>query len=86
LFVFSFCSYNEADIALNSGTIVREVIRLESLCEAVLTNSALFNPFFDYVKLSTFDIASDAFTTFRVCFYPLLPYSLSAFFLSSFER
>jgi len=57
--------YNEPEIALNCGSILREVIRHEQLCEMLLT-SPLFDCFFDYVQLSTFDVASDAFATFKL--------------------
>lgn len=57
--------YTDSEIALNCGSILREVIRHEVLAEMVLT-SHLFDNFFDYVQLSTFDIASDAFATFKL--------------------
>jgi len=57
--------YSEPDIALNCGTILREVIRHEALNELLL-NSPLFDSFFEYVQLSTFDVASDAFATFKL--------------------
>ena len=45
--------------------MLRECFRYEELARSVL-HSADFYKFFDYVELSTFDIASDAFSTFRV--------------------
>jgi len=57
--------YSEPEIALNCGLILREVIRHEVLCEIIITTPSLFDPFFDYVQLSTFDVASDAFATFK---------------------
>eukprot|EP00160_Parvularia_atlantis_P021821 Unigene960_Nuclearia_a/m.3071 Unigene960_Nuclearia_a/g.3071 ORF Unigene960_Nuclearia_a/g.3071 Unigene960_Nuclearia_a/m.3071 type:complete len:331 (-) Unigene960_Nuclearia_a:106-1098(-) len=56
--------YENADVALNCGMILRECIRHESLAK-VLLHSQNFYLFFDYVDTSTFDIASDAFTTFK---------------------
>jgi len=50
---------------LNCGSILREVIRHEQLDELLL-NSSLFDSFFEYVQLSTFDVASDAFATFKM--------------------
>jgi len=44
--------------------ILRECLRHEALCK-VLLQSSHFNDLFDYVETSTFDIASDAFATFR---------------------
>jgi len=58
--------YSEPEIALNCGSILREVIRHEQLCELLLTTPTLFDAFFDYVQLSTFDVASDAFATFKL--------------------
>ena len=52
-------------MALNCGIILRECIRYEPLARAVLNDDRFFN-FFQYVEMSTFDIASDAFTTFKV--------------------
>jgi len=57
--------YDNPDVALNCGMILRECIRHESLAKLLL-HSPNFYLFFDYVDTSTFDIASDAFTTFKV--------------------
>jgi len=57
--------YKESEIALNCGSILREVIRIDQLCEMLL-NSPLFDFFFEYVSLPTFDVASDAFATFKL--------------------
>lgn len=56
--------YDNPEIALNCGMILRECIRNEELAKIVL-HSEEYYMFFDYVELSTFDIASDAFTTFK---------------------
>jgi calcium binding protein 39 len=61
-----FISYENADIALNCGMMLRECVRVQELAEIIL-RSADFYKFFDYVQKSTFDIASDAFATFKVC-------------------
>jgi calcium binding protein 39 len=58
--------YNDAEIALNCGSILREVIRHEELNEMLLNDPQMFDAFFEYVQLSTFDVASDAFATFKV--------------------
>ena len=52
-------------MALNCGSMLRECIRHEVLAKIVL-NHEKFYKFFEYVEMSTFDIASDAFTTFKV--------------------
>ncbi|KAI8820442.1 Mo25-like protein [Fimicolochytrium jonesii] len=56
--------YENQEIALNCGMILRECIRHESLAKSIL-ESPQFWKFFDYVELSTFDVASDAFATFK---------------------
>lgn len=56
--------YENQDIALNCGIMLRECCRYEELTKLIL-NSEQFYKFFEYVELSTFDIASDAFLTFR---------------------
>lgn len=57
--------YETQDIALNCGTMLRECARYEALAKIIL-NSEEFYKFFEYVEVSTFDIASDAFSTFKV--------------------
>ncbi|PIK36943.1 putative calcium-binding protein 39-like [Apostichopus japonicus] len=56
--------YDDFDIALNCGLMLRESIRHEPLAKVVL-HSEHFYRFFKYVEMSTFDIASDAFSTFK---------------------
>lgn len=56
--------YETSEIALNCGVMLRECIRHELLAKEIL-NHELFYNFFGYVELSTFDIASDAFSTFK---------------------
>lgn len=60
-----FCRYESPDIALNCGIMLRECIRHEPLAKITL-GSEQFYDFFRYVEMSTFDIASDAFATFKV--------------------
>lgn len=56
--------YNNGDIALNCGSILRECIRHETLAKLLL-ESDLFWRFFELVEVSDFDVASDAFATFK---------------------
>ncbi|KAJ3056826.1 mo25 protein [Rhizophlyctis rosea] len=56
--------YENQEIALNCGMILRECVRHESLARSVL-ESPHFWKLFNYVELSTFDVASDAFATFK---------------------
>ncbi|KAG1665848.1 Protein Mo25 [Nymphon striatum] len=56
--------YESQEIALNCGTMLRECARYEALAKIMLHSDNFFN-FFNYVEVSTFDIASDAFSTFK---------------------
>uniref|UniRef100_A0A3Q2TTI5 Calcium binding protein 39-like n=1 Tax=Fundulus heteroclitus TaxID=8078 RepID=A0A3Q2TTI5_FUNHE len=56
--------YETPLVALNCGIMLRECIRHEPLAKIVL-QSTQFHSFFNYVEMSTFDIASDAFATFK---------------------
>jgi len=51
------------DVALNSGQVLRECIKNEELTLEVLEKH--HEKFFDYANLASFDILSDAFSTFR---------------------
>jgi len=63
--VFTLCrGYEQQEIALNCGTMLRECIRYEALARIVM-NSEHFNNFFKYIEAPNFDIASDAFATFK---------------------
>ena len=57
--------YEHQEVALNCGTMLRECVRYEALAK-ILLHSDHFYDFFKYVEVSTFDIASDAFATFKV--------------------
>jgi hypothetical protein len=58
--------YENPEVSLNCGMILRECIRHEPLAEMALNDPAVLDPLFNYVQLSTFDVASDAFQTFKV--------------------
>ena len=63
--LFTLCrGYEQQEIALTCGTMLRECLKYESLAKIVL-HSDHFYMFFKYVEVSTFDIASDAFATFK---------------------
>ena len=53
-------------MALNNGIMLRECIKDETLATVVLVDERFYK-LFEYVEMSTFDIASDAFLAFRVC-------------------
>ncbi|MBA0650276.1 hypothetical protein Goklo_017714, partial [Gossypium klotzschianum] len=57
-------SYDNKEIALNCGNMLRECIKFPSLAQYIL-NSASFVLFFKFVELPNFDVASDAFSTFK---------------------
>lgn len=59
------CRYESPEVALNCGMMLRECLRHEPLARTVLFSEEFFC-FFRYVELSTFDIASDAFASFKV--------------------
>lgn len=63
-----FFSYEHQEIALNCGTMLRECARYEALAKIMLYSDDFYN-FFRYVEVSTFDIASDAFSTFKVSYF-----------------
>lgn len=56
--------YDNAEIALNCGSMLRECVRSESMAR-VLVESQTFWRFFDLVELNDFDVASDAFASFK---------------------
>lgn len=63
--VFTLCrGYQHQEIALHCGTMLRECVKYEPLGKLLL-QSEQFYDFFKYADDSTFDIASDAFATFR---------------------
>merc|ERR1719499_52693 len=63
--IFTLCrGYEQQEIALNCGTMLRECIRYEALARIVM-NSEHFKNFFKYIEAPNFDIASDAFATFK---------------------
>lgn len=65
-----FGSCEEPDVALHCGVMLREAVgKHEEITRRLLTteyNGALFFKFFLYVQKSNFDIASDAFDTFKL--------------------
>lgn len=56
--------YEQPDIALNCGNMLRECVRHEPLAKIMLFSEDFYK-FFNFVEVSTFDIASDAFSTFK---------------------
>lgn len=58
-------SYEHQDIALTCGAVLRELLRSEDICRYMLYTPTILYNFLDYVQLPTFDVASDAFSTFK---------------------
>jgi len=56
--------YEQPEVALNCGMILRECLRYEPLARIIIYKEQFFD-LFNYVELSTFDVASDAFSTFK---------------------
>lgn len=59
-----FAGYDDANIALNCGSMLRDCIRDEAAARMVL-DSPIFMKFFEKVEVANFEIASDAFSTFK---------------------
>lgn len=57
--------YENDDIALHCGTMLRESFRHQQLIDVVLKSTKVFR-FFDFFQKSTFDVVIDAFVTFKV--------------------
>ncbi|ERN12416.1 hypothetical protein AMTRI_Chr01g114450 [Amborella trichopoda] len=64
LLEFLVTCYDNKEIALNCGNMLRECIKYPILAKYML-ESASFELFFKFVDLPSFDIASDAFATFK---------------------
>lgn len=56
--------YEMPEISNNCGTMLRDSIKYEGLASLVL-NDERFWKFFDYVQGGSFDVSSDAFSTFK---------------------
>ncbi|KAK4369704.1 hypothetical protein RND71_009179 [Anisodus tanguticus] len=56
--------YENADMALHYGAMLRECIRHQSVARYVLESEHM-KKFFDYIQLPNFDIAADAAATFK---------------------
>lgn len=61
---FLVVCYDNKEIALHCGGMLRECIKLQSLAKYIL-ESPSFELFFKFVELPNFDVASDAFSTFK---------------------
>ena len=67
IILFLIEGYEDNDTALHCGVMLREIIKHEILCNYILVdNSDLFFRFFEFSQKSNFDVASDAFDTFKL--------------------
>jgi calcium binding protein 39 len=64
LLMILVAGYDDNEIALNSGAMLRECLRDESLSKLLL-DSPVFWRFFQLVEKNDFDVASDAFASFK---------------------
>mmetsp|Transcript_17287 Transcript_17287/g.23887 ORF Transcript_17287/g.23887 Transcript_17287/m.23887 type:complete len:338 (-) Transcript_17287:373-1386(-) len=56
--------YDQLAIALNCGEVLRECLHHKELAKIVLYSDT-FNHLFDWIELKEFEVASDAFNTFK---------------------
>ncbi|XP_042064712.1 calcium-binding protein 39-like isoform X2 [Salvia splendens] len=61
---FLVVCYDNKEIALTCGHMLRECIKFPTLSKYIL-DSPCFELFFKFIELPTFDVASDAFSTFK---------------------
>ncbi|KAG6593927.1 Calcium-binding protein 39, partial [Cucurbita argyrosperma subsp. sororia] len=61
---FLVVCYDNKEIAVNCGNMLRECIKFPTLAKYIL-EAASFELFFKFVELPIFDVASDAFSTFK---------------------
>eukprot|EP00010_Vexillifera_abyssalis_P007680 CAMPEP_0201544908 /NCGR_PEP_ID=MMETSP0173_2-20130828/1518_1 /ASSEMBLY_ACC=CAM_ASM_000268 /TAXON_ID=218659 /ORGANISM="Vexillifera sp., Strain DIVA3 564/2" /LENGTH=334 /DNA_ID=CAMNT_0047953189 /DNA_START=27 /DNA_END=1031 /DNA_ORIENTATION=- len=56
--------YEDPEVALCCGAMLRECVRHESLAKIMLYSKNFIN-YFTFVEMNNFDVASDAFSTFK---------------------
>lgn len=56
--------YEQSEITLNCGMVLRECLRYEPLCKIILFSRGFWT-LFVHVQSQTFEVASDAFATFK---------------------
>ena len=60
-------SYEQPDVALNFGIMLREAVRHERLANILLRREETFATLFRCIESPHFDVASDAFATVNRC-------------------
>ncbi|KAM7495622.1 hypothetical protein LguiB_030231 [Lonicera macranthoides] len=69
--------YNNPDIALHFGGMLRECIRHQCAARYILESEQHMKKFFDYIQLPNFDVAADVAATFKILGHMLLDRSNS---------
>jgi len=59
-----FAGYNDPLSALNCGTMIRGCIANEELAKVIIESDHLIK-LFDFIEIPSFDVGTDAFTTFK---------------------
>jgi len=57
-------SYDNGDVAITTGSILRETLRSEIIAKIILQSQSFWK-FFKYAEYANFDVASDSFQTFK---------------------
>ena len=57
--------YGSADTALTCGTMLRECLRYEELHILVAKSEPMFQKLVEFVQLPNFEVATDAFSSFK---------------------
>ncbi|XP_010255810.1 PREDICTED: calcium-binding protein 39-like isoform X5 [Nelumbo nucifera] len=82
---FLVVCYDNKEIALHCGIMLRECIKYPNLAKYILESTS-FELFFKYVELPNFDVASDAFATFKQDLLTKHPTAVSEFLTSHYEE
>jgi calcium binding protein 39 len=64
LTTFLLLSYENPDVALNTGMILREMLRHEVLAKTLLYSDRFYT-FPDHIEKTTFGVSCDAFANFK---------------------
>lgn len=76
--------YEDEDVALNTGMILKEMVRHEPLCEIILYSDELYS-FPHYIEDTKFGISCDAFANFKELLTRHKPL-VATFLESSYDR
>lgn len=71
--------YNDEDVSLNTGMILREMLRHEALVKLLLYDEDHFYSFPKYIETTTFGVSCDAFSNFKVGLLVVILYSITRY-------